>query len=70
MHPTPFQKKLLWAALTAVSAYVIGYIVFRVGSIVVQAISFLQPVLIPVAIAAILAFLLEPVVQFLMRLRI
>ena len=70
MHPTPFQKKLLWAALTAVSAYVIAYIVFRVGSIVVQAISFLQPVLIPVAISAILAFLLEPVVRCLMRFRI
>ncbi len=70
MHPTPFQKKLLWAALTAVSAYAIGYIVYLVGSLVIQAISFLQPVLIPVAIAAILAFLLEPVVQWLMRFRI
>ena len=70
MHPTPFQKKLFWAALTAVSAYVIGYILFRVGSVLVQAISFLQPVLIPVAISAILAFLLEPVVRWLMRLRI
>ena len=70
MNPTPFQKKLFWAALTAVSAYVIGYILFRVGSVLVQAISFLQPVLIPVAISAILAFLLEPVVRWLMRLRI
>ena len=70
MHPTPFQKKLFWAAITAVSAYVIGYILFKVGSIVVAAISFLQPVLIPVAISAILAFLLEPVVRWLMRFRI
>ena len=70
MHPTPFQKKLLWAALTAVSAYAIGYIVYLVGSLVIQAISFLQPVLIPVAISAILAFLLEPVVQWLMRFKI
>jgi predicted PurR-regulated permease PerM len=70
MHPTPFQKKLFWAALTALSAYVIGYILFQVGSIIVQAISFLQPVLIPVAISAILAFLLEPVVRWLMRYRI
>ena len=70
MHPTPFQKKLFWAALTAVSAYVIGYILFRVGSVLVQAISFLQPVLIPVAISAILAFLLEPVVRWLMRFKI
>ena len=70
MHPTPFQKKLFWAAITAVSAYVIGYILFKVGSLVVAAISFLQPVLIPVAISAILAFLLEPVVRWLMRFRI
>ncbi|MFA7344705.1 MAG: AI-2E family transporter [Terrimicrobiaceae bacterium] len=70
MHPTPFQKKLLWAALTAVSAYVIGYILVRVGGILVGAISFLQPVLIPVAIAAILAFLLDPVVRWLMRFKI
>lgn len=69
MHPTPFQKKLLWAALTAVSAYVIAYIVIKVGGIVVQAISFLQPVLIPVAIAAIMAFLLDPVVRWLMRFK-
>lgn len=33
-------------------------------------ISFLQPVLIPVAVAAILAFLLEPVVRFFIRLRL
>lgn len=70
MHPTLFQKKLMWAAITAVSAYAIGYILYLVGSLVVQAISFLQPVLIPVAIAAILAFLLEPVVQALLRLKI
>jgi len=70
MHPTPFQRKLFWAALTAVSAYAIGYIVYLVGSLVIQGISFLQPVLIPVAISAILAFLLEPVVRWLMRFRI
>ena len=33
-------------------------------------ISFLQPVLIPVAVAAILAFLLEPLVRFFIRLRL
>jgi len=68
MHPTPLQKKIFWAAISTVSAYAIGYVLFLVGSLIVQAISFLQPVLIPVAIAAILAFLLEPVVQWIMRL--
>jgi predicted PurR-regulated permease PerM len=70
MQPTPFQKKLFWTALSMVAAYVIGYVLFEVGGLIIQTISFLQPLLIPVAISAIMAFLLEPVVQFLMRLRL
>lgn len=70
MQPTPFQKRIFWTALSAVSIYAIGYIIYVVGSLLVQAISFLQPILIPVAIAAILAFLLDPVVQWLMRLKL
>jgi len=70
MHPTPFQKKLCWAALSALSIVAIGAVVALFGTLLVNAISFLQPVLIPVAIAAILAFLLEPVVRWLMRRRL
>jgi len=70
MHPTPLQKKIFWAAITTLSAYAIGYVLFLFGSMVVGAISFLQPVLIPVAVAAILAFLLDPVVQWLMLRKI
>lgn len=66
-HPTPFQLKTFWAAVTALSFLAIAAVAVFVGSIVVGGISFLQPVLIPVAVAAILAFLLEPVVKFLMR---
>ena len=69
-HPTPFQHKFFWAAVTALSFLAIAAVVTLVGSIIVQGISFLQPVLIPVAVAAILAFLLEPVVKFSMRLRL
>jgi len=70
MHPTPFQKQLFWTALTALSIVVLGAVVTLVGWLIVNAISFLQPVLIPVAVAAILAFLLDPVVRWLMRLRV
>jgi len=59
--------KIFWAAVTALSFLAVAAVVVFVGSIVVRGISFLQPVLIPVAVAAILAFLLEPVVKFLMR---
>ena len=68
-HPSPFQLKIFWAAITTLSFLAIASAAVFVGSIVGRGISFLQPVLIPVAVAAILAFLLEPVVQFFMRLR-
>ncbi len=68
-HPTPFQLKIFWAAITTLSFLAIAAVLTLTGTLLVQAISFLQPILIPVAIAAILAFLLEPVVKFFMRLR-
>lgn len=68
MHPTPFQTKSLWAAITSLSFLAVGASILLIGSLVVGAISFLQPVLTPIAVAAILAFLLEPVVRFSMRL--
>lgn len=69
-HPTPFQKKMFWAAVTTLSFVVIAATVWQVGVLVVRAISFLQPVLIPVAVAGILAYLLEPVVQWLEKRRL
>lgn len=61
---------MFWAAITALSFVALGAAAILVGSLIVRGISFLQPVLIPVAVAAILAFLLEPVVKFFMRLRL
>lgn len=55
----------MWAALTAVFLVllvgIVGTIVWIAGSLI----AFLQPILIPVAIAAILAYLLDPVVTHL-----
>lgn len=70
MSPTPFQKKIFWAAVTAVSFVAMGAVATLLGWIIVGAISYLQPVLIPIAIAAILAYLLEPVVEWLERRRL
>lgn len=65
MPPTRFQRSILWAAITAFSCVVIAAVIALVGWLVVSAISYLQPILIPVAIAAILAYLLDPVVRWL-----
>ena len=69
MPPTLFQRKMLWAAITALSFAVIAVLIFQAGSLVITAISYLQPVLIPIAISAILAYLLDPVVRFLEKKR-
>jgi predicted PurR-regulated permease PerM len=66
-YPTPWQKKTMWAALTAL--FVVLLVVVAGGVVWVGAniISFLQPILIPVAIAAILAYLLDPLVTRMTR---
>jgi predicted PurR-regulated permease PerM len=66
-YPTPWQKRTMWAALSAffvVLLIVIAGVVVYVGA---NLISFLQPILIPVAIAIILAYLLDPLLTVLCR---
>lgn len=66
-YPGPFQKKALWTAITgaallgtaAMSVYTIG--------VVAKVLQFLQPVLVPVAFAGILAYLLQPLVDRLVK---
>lgn len=64
-HPTPWQRRTIWASLTALA--VATLISVFVGGIWVAAnvLSFLQPVLVPFAISGVLAYLLEPVVSVL-----
>ena len=53
-YPTPWQRKMMWAALTACFVVVLIVVVAAVICAGATIISFLQPILIPVAIAAIL----------------
>ncbi len=55
----------MWASLTAVFVVVLLLIVGSVVYLSANLIAFLQPILIPVAISAILAYLLDPVVTYL-----
>ena len=53
----------MWfAALTALAIAVLTGLTVYVGSLVVRGLAFLQPLLIPIVVAVILAYLLEPVV--------
>jgi predicted PurR-regulated permease PerM len=61
-YPTPWQQKTMWAALTALFVVFLITVVGGVIWIGTNIISYLQPILIPVAIALILAYLLDPLV--------
>ena len=61
-QPTPWQRRMWFAALTAVAVTVLTALTVLAGYLVVKALAFLQPLLIPIVVAMILAYLLEPVV--------
>ena len=61
-YPTPWQHKTMWAALTALFVMLLITIACSVVWIAANVIGFIQPILIPVAIAVILAYLLDPLI--------
>lgn len=63
-YPTQYQKKILWRALTGVSLFIIAGLLVAFIWLVSQTLSYLQPVLIPVAVAGIIAYLLDPLVAW------
>ncbi len=61
-YPTEWQRKAIWSALSALAICFLIFVLVASIWIAANVISFLQPILIPVAIAIILAYLLDPVV--------
>ncbi len=64
-YPTPFQQKTLWNAATGVSILVLGMLLVGLIWLIGRIFGFLQPVLVPLIVAGIIAYLLEPVVRVL-----
>lgn len=63
--PSDFQKKMLWRAVTGIAIFVIGALLVSLVKIASGVLGYLQPVLVPVAVAGIIAYLLDPVVRWL-----
>src|SRR5947199_2157158 len=61
-YPAEWQRKAIWAAVSALAVSFLIFVLVAAIWIIANVISFLQPILIPVAIAAILAYLLDPVI--------
>ena len=66
-YPTAWQKRTIWAALSALSVVLLIMIAAAVVYVGANLASFLQPILIPIAVAVILAYLLDPLVTELCR---
>jgi len=66
-YPTPWQKKSIWAALTTLSVVAIGAVAIGLIWLFSTVMAFLQPILVPFAVAGVLAYLFEPVVAKLVK---
>lgn len=62
-YPTRFQLRTLWNAATGVSILVLGALLVGLVWLMGEIFGFLQPVLVPLAVSAIIAYLLDPVVR-------
>ena len=62
-YPTRFQLRTLWNAATGVSMLILGALVVGLIWLIGKIFGFLQPVLVPLAVSAIVAYLLDPVVR-------
>ena len=63
--PSNFQKRMLWGAITGLSITLIGAITVGVVLLGGTILSYLQPILVPLAVAGIIAYLLDPIVSWL-----
>lgn len=63
--PTTFQQKTLWNAATGVAILILGVLLVGLIWLIGQVFAFLQPVLVPLLVAGIVAYVLDPVVRLL-----
>jgi predicted PurR-regulated permease PerM len=64
-QPTPFQQRALWNAATGISILILGTLMVGLVWLIGKVFGFLQPVLIPLIVAGIIAYVLDPVVRLL-----
>ena len=65
--PSTLQKTIIWKAITGISFAVIIILIISSITIIGKVLNLLQPVLVPVAIAAILSYLLSPLVHWIRK---
>ena len=66
-YPNRFQSKTIWRAITGVAILIIGLLIAGLIWLIGQTLGYLQPVLVPLAVAGIVAYLLDPIVTWLQK---
>lgn len=66
-YPSRFQQRTIWSAATGVALLVIGALLTGLIWLTGKVLGFLQPVLVPLAVAGIIAYLLDPPVRWFQR---
>lgn len=66
-YPSQFQRRTLWKALTGLAILIIGALVVGLVWLTGQVLGYLQPVLVPLAVAGIIAYLLDPIITWLQK---
>jgi predicted PurR-regulated permease PerM len=69
-YPTPFQQRTLWNAATGLAILILGILTVGFVWLFGRIFGFLQPVLIPIIVAGIVAYVLDPVVRLLEKRRL
>ena len=64
-YPTRFQQKTVWSATTGLAILVLGILFVGLIWLIGKVFGFLQPVLVPLIMAGIIAYVLDPVVRLL-----
>lgn len=64
-YPTEPQKRIIWIALTSLALAALGAVIVLVAWLAGQVIKTIYPVLLPLGVAAVIAFILDPVLEWL-----
>ena len=66
-YPNDFQKRTLWSAGTGLAIVLLGSMLVGIIWLGSTILGYLQPVLVPLAVAGIIAYLLDPVITWLSK---
>lgn len=66
-YPTPQQQSILWTAITGLALAALGGVILLAAWLCGQVLKLIYPVLLPIGVAAVIAYILDPALEWLER---